>query len=475
MKFALQVFFHNFNFLVYFIYGLVFFLSGFAAWFQARRRSELVIARYLPFLAGFGILHGLAEWGVIFIPIYAAYVGSLTLLAMKVFEVLLVGSSFALLLHFGVSLLCDSTNLNRRLSYVAPVLFGVWLGVVMITLIVNGGQVLPGWFLSMEASARYAFGLPGALVTAFAFWRQISEFDALKLPRVRLTVAIMSLGFASYGVAAGVFVPGAPFVPASVVNAEAFFQVVGIPVQVFRMFFGGLITCCLIRVMDVFELEVSRWLEESARQQAVLTERERISRDLHDGVIQSIYGAGLVLETALHTMDNDPGAASTLVSKAIERLNGTIRQIREYILQLEERESISFTDEMARISRELEEETGIKVNLRIKGGSERQPPALLREELSYVLREAINNAKQHGRAKKVDVLVVYKDRKIEMVVADNGTGFDLHLVRSKGQALRGRGLVNMERRCRRLGGSFQITSAPGQGTVVKASIPYGGV
>ena len=75
-------------------------------------------------------------------------------------------------------------------------------------------------------------------------------------------------------------------------------------------------------------------LHENTRRLAVLEERERIGMDLHDGIIQSIYGVGLSLESALHSFEEDPQDAKTRVQHSIESLNQAIRDLRAYILDL---------------------------------------------------------------------------------------------------------------------------------------------
>ncbi|HEX6387510.1 MAG TPA: hypothetical protein VF177_22810, partial [Anaerolineae bacterium] len=102
---GLRQFFELNNTLVLFVYGQVFFVMGLAIALQSRHRSRLELARSLGWLAAFGLVHGLHEWGHIFIPIQAVYVDTTILRLLQVLHVLLLALSFGFLSQFGVELL----------------------------------------------------------------------------------------------------------------------------------------------------------------------------------------------------------------------------------------------------------------------------------------------------------------------------------------------------------------------------------
>ena len=101
----LETFFDVNRPLILFLYGQVFFVMGLAIFLQSRRLSRLRLARDLRWLAGFGILHGLHEWGLVFIPLQTAYLADFWIQVLLVFQIWLLGGSFICLLIFGARLL----------------------------------------------------------------------------------------------------------------------------------------------------------------------------------------------------------------------------------------------------------------------------------------------------------------------------------------------------------------------------------
>ncbi len=92
----------------------------------------------------------------------------------------------------------------------------------------------------------------------------------------------------------------APFPPASILNDRLVLETLGVPIEVFRPIAGFVVALAVIASLELFEQETDRALAEGRRRELLLRERERIGRDLHDGIIQSIYAAGLHLEQAAH-------------------------------------------------------------------------------------------------------------------------------------------------------------------------------
>ncbi len=130
---TLREFFSTNEIVVVFGYGLVFFLLGFALTLHARRPSELMVARVLPLLGSFGLLHGVAEWGPVFIPIQATYMPPENIVALWAVHGTMLAMSFAFLLQFGLRLVAE--GLPRRFHYLpalAWVVFGAWLAMYVL-------------------------------------------------------------------------------------------------------------------------------------------------------------------------------------------------------------------------------------------------------------------------------------------------------------------------------------------------------
>ncbi len=210
-------------------------------------------------------------------------------------------------------------------------------------------------------------------------------------------------------------------------------------------------------------------LHRQARRLAVLEERERIGMDLHDGIIQSIYGVGLALEYARISIEDDPRQARKKIEQAIEGLNSTIRDIRAYILDLRPRQ-FSGEDLMQGLQRLADEYRANTLAEATLSGPENGlaglPPSHV-TALFHICQEALANSAKHSQARRADIHLWTTRDRVLLEVTDNGVGFDLR----KMSVTLGHGLSNMHVRARKVGGDVEITSAPGEGTTVLAWVP----
>ncbi len=210
-------------------------------------------------------------------------------------------------------------------------------------------------------------------------------------------------------------------------------------------------------------------LHENARRLAVLEERERIGMDLHDGIIQSIYGVGLSLESALHSFDDDPHDAKTRVIHSIESLNQAIRDLRGYILDLRPRQmgSEGLVSGLNRLIAEFRANTLAKIQL---SGVDNEPKDLPQSHsmvLFHICQEALANIAKHAKATQVDISLWSTEERVLMEIRDNGKGFEME----KMSVTIGHGLANMQTRARSVGGDVDISSVVGEGTTVLAWVP----
>ena len=210
-------------------------------------------------------------------------------------------------------------------------------------------------------------------------------------------------------------------------------------------------------------------LHENARRLAVLEERDRIGMDLHDGIIQSIYGVGLSLDSALHTLDDDSGLAKIRIKESIEGLNQAIRDIRAYILDLRPRQlgNDGLMDGLKRLVTEYRANTFAEVSLTGPKDDLDHLPQTNSLALFHICQETLANAAKHSGAKRVDINVWMTSERVMMEIHDNGKGFDLE----KMAMTIGHGLSNMQTRARSVGGEVDITSVIGDGTTILAWVP----
>ena len=219
--------------------------------------------------------------------------------------------------------------------------------------------------------------------------------------------------------------------------------------------------------------DVRRLAEEDAELQQhllaqSLEEKIRLGRDLHDGIIQSLYAVGLTLESVRAIVKSDPEDADRRLEQTRTSLNNAIRDVRAYIggLTPANLRRSDFARAIGSLLAELSasREAQLDVNIDEEAAARLTPDQSI--EALQIVREAASNALRHGGASRITERVHQSDREICLLVQDNGGGFDASSRRDGGH-----GLGNMQARAERLGASLRVTSRPGEGTRVIAILP----
>jgi signal transduction histidine kinase len=446
------------------LHGQAFFVLGISIAFLARRTARLEIARGLASLALFGFCEALLAWAPAWFS--GASSGSLSVV-LPWLRLLLLGVGYALLMAFAVQS-CVPPEKRRRAHWaLAGGLFALWLvGVVIAHLAgVPSEQV----WLGGEVAARYGLALPGGLAGAWGLRRQtyrtISR-ERLPLVKPRLRIAGVALGF--FAVFGGLIGPAAPFFPANWLNQQTLLQITGIPISFFRSLCGIAITYGVTRALGVVLSEIELWLESMERMQALSRERERIGRELHDGTIQSIYAAGLMLEGARYSLSADPGAARAQLTRAIESLNQTIQDIRRYIFDLRgEMPEDDLEVGLRNILRSFRINTLLETDFVVEGESVRMLGVERRQHVFQIAREALTNVARHARARRVEMYLRYEVDRFQLCIADDGVGLPALPIDGRGQGLR-----NIRERVRLLDGVLDMHTAPDAGMTLTLTVPY---
>lgn len=212
-------------------------------------------------------------------------------------------------------------------------------------------------------------------------------------------------------------------------------------------------------------------LYRQARELALLQERDRIARDLHDGIIQTIYAVGLNIEYCRMALVEEPNEVESRLTNAVAQLNSAIDEIRRYILDLTHRaradsDLIESVMTLAhQISTARPDAPRVRVDIRPEVAA--AVPADRVASLAQLLREAMSNASRHASARAVDVYARAQDGVLVFGVEDDGRGFTLSGASSRGH----HGLRNMHERAVALGGQLDVRSAPGEGTTVELRLP----
>jgi len=468
--------------------GQVFFVMGLAVALQSRQRSELPLARPLGWLAGFGIVHGLMEWGYLFIPIQSGFLPQPLIEGLLVFQLMLKPISFALLFQFGVELLLSTGGARPWLRLVPTCVVGLWaVATVALSSTVASGFIPEAgpWVRADEigpalaavgsplavgdVTARTLLALPGSVVVALALRRTMRQLGPAAGPRVAGALSTAAFAFGVYAVVAGLVPLPAPFPPASVINDRAVLTAIGVPIEVFRSLTGLAIALAVIRSLNLFEQETDRALAEARRRELLLRERERIGRDLHDGIIQSIYAAGLHLEQA----STEDGADAKRIGTVMDELNRITGDIRSTIFDLRSGELESRDAEaiVLAVADELQAHSLIGLKIGWEGLFRPRLHPEQAEHLRHIVTEAFSNVLRHAHARNVTVSMLCTQRRFTLEIRDDGAGFDAGAPTEQGRRGRAQGLANMRRRAELLDGAITVESVFGQGTRLSLTMP----
>lgn len=221
------------------------------------------------------------------------------------------------------------------------------------------------------------------------------------------------------------------------------------------------------------ERDVRKRAEDDARlKQQLLTqsldEKIRLGQDLHDGIIQSLYAAGLTLETVRAIVKSDPEEADRRLEQTRANLNNAIRDVRAYISGLtpEKLRRAGFAHGLSAMLSELQSGREAKFEIKIDD----EAAGLLTPEQSIealqIAREAVSNALRHGKATLVSLRMHRSEGEVCLLVQDNGAGFNASRQRDGGH-----GMGNMRARAQKIGATLQVTSQPGAGARVLATLP----
>jgi signal transduction histidine kinase len=204
------------------------------------------------------------------------------------------------------------------------------------------------------------------------------------------------------------------------------------------------------------------------RFKAVLAERTRLAREMHDTLIQGCVSISAVLEAASSREVDDNESRLHLIDYAATQIRATVDEARQAVWNLrgEEHSIVDLETALRRMAERIGREHDVEMAYRLTG----KPFAInlpATHEVMMVAREAVFNAILHGHAKRVEAELRYTDESLSLTIKDDGEGFDATEAFSEGHF----GLRGMQERIHRLEGKFEIDSIPHQGTRVRMEIP----
>jgi signal transduction histidine kinase len=205
-------------------------------------------------------------------------------------------------------------------------------------------------------------------------------------------------------------------------------------------------------------------LHDRLQSLAVVEDRERIARDLHDSVIQDLFAVGLGLQ-GMSGKVSDESAAATLES-SVDRLDAAVETLRSYVFKLRAgpQQPLELDDRLQELVSRMG--SAYPSEVRLEMAIAQSGDGALNDEILRLVSEALSNALRHSGAAHVDVLVESDTTGWRLRVQDDGIGFDTDL------ESQGMGLSNLSARAKRLKGAISITSSHGIGTMVEIEIPF---
>ncbi|MDT9682004.1 sensor histidine kinase [Streptomyces sp. TRM76323] len=223
-------------------------------------------------------------------------------------------------------------------------------------------------------------------------------------------------------------------------------------------------------------LRTRRELAATERREGTLAERQRLSMEIHDTLAQGLSSQRMLLQAADRTWDGDPETARRHVRTAATIAEHNLAEARRFVHDLAPADLAAGGGDLAEALRALaarETTAALRVRFHAEGDggplSDRVASALLR-----IAQGALANVREHAGATTAAVTLTRLDDQVVLDVADDGRGFDPSGAPARGEGVRGYGLPAMRARLAALGGALTVESAPGEGTVLSASIPVEG-
>lgn len=464
---SLQDFFDLNRQLIVFVYGLAFFILGFAILLQVQQSSRLELARSLRWLAAFGITHAFNEWGDLFIPIQAKYLPLPAVKILLVLQLILLAASFACLFQFGISVL-SPFNLARWLDGVPAGLFLAWIFVTFF-IVLPLQPDLETWRRTANALARYFIGFPGGLLAAYGLRvHAIKRIRPLNVPPIYNTLRIAGISLGVYAILGGLITPNVNFFPGNILNVQNFETAVGVPPILFRTLITIVVAVTVIRSLEIFSVETQRRIESLEQQQILSTEHERLARELHDGAIQKVYTAGLLVESAARLTEKRTDLGSRL-ERAVVVLNDAIADLRQNLTELHHQDELPSEETLKQMLEHLAEDphynTLVKVSLDLEIPEEKSLAPIRARHVFAIVNEAMANIVRHANARTVSIQALDVGERLTVSIKDDGTGF-------APTAQAGYGLRNMRDRARLLNGELHFSEPSNKGTTVTLEIPW---
>jgi len=468
-------FFYYNKTIVIFIYGSAFFLMGFGILLKNRQHSRFKLAKSLHWLGIFGIVHGIADLGNVFIPIQQVYSSEQTYLILRIIQIIINALSFMFIAQFGVSLWINTQKKLHKLKYMPVLIFILWLSFFIGTLSSFNYRSNLEWISINDIWSRYLMGFPGAIFSGYAISLQKNEFNKLASHKFSSALQFAAISLIVYSIASGLIVP--PSLPwlSRLINSDLFFQMTGLPIEIVRAFTGFILSVSIFIILQVFDKEYIHRIQESEITKARFEERNRLAQDLHDDIIQSLYATNLELEVIKHLIAKNPQGASEKLSIFLKNRNKIMDQIREYIGELKRvnQANISLEKRIENLINELHMNEKLNVQLEFNYLG-KQLSLTTMYHLTLILKEAMSNVIKHAKAQNLRIKISNNNDYLLLAIIDDGIGFSNNSSKNYSRTGLKQGLQNIKDRVKVLNGFVEIKGKVNEGAKIFIKVPLEG-
>ena len=223
---------------------------------------------------------------------------------------------------------------------------------------------------------------------------------------------------------------------------------------------------CLLRGQVEHSLTAALTASEQ-RLSALLYDRSRIGRELHDSVLQALHAIELSFAQSYELCQGMPQAWPHAHNQAAGQLHTLIQEIRRMILSVESDcvDPFRLVSELQTIAQTVERVSELRIRVKVDPAAEEILTGEEARELVTITREALNNCVRHARATRIVIALRHIGSRVQLSIRDNGSGFDVDHGLAKGV-----GFAHMEDRVRKIGGRLNIQSTVGRGTYITADV-----
>jgi signal transduction histidine kinase len=475
--------------IIYFFYGLSFFVMGLAILLESGHSSKLDFARALRALIWFGLIHGCHEWLEMFLIMRSQISGSNNPPWILPVRLIALATSFLFLIAFGARLI---TGVEKRNLYIAmlSVITAIWVIGLLGVLFNQSTAQTRG--VAADVYTRYALAIPGAALTVWGLILQRRRFINIGMPAIGRDVLFAAVAFGIYGISQLFANPSIIF-PSGFVNFQVFLRWFGFPVQVLRAGAATMAAVFITRSLRAFEVESNQRIEELRDAQvaeqerldalkaellhrtviAQESERQRIARELHDETGQTLTALGMGLRGMSEMIATNRNRAIEQANQLEKLAMDGVEELQRMVSGLHppQLDDLGLLAALRWYANDINTRFGITVNI-VNHGAKQQLSSDIRSVVFRIAQEAITNVVRHANASVIDIQLDYSADNIYLRVEDNGQGFNTDVVlKKKPGKPTAWGLLGMVERAALVSGTCNILSHPGKGTLIEVNVP----